>query len=266
MDAALGIDLEAALREEPDGFGDQAALRGLDPCGQGLDGVVFEHRDGLLEDDRAVVVLLVGEVHRGAGHLHPLLEDGFVDLTSVETLAGEGGNQGRVDVDGASFELAAQLEDGEEAEERDELHAVLLELRVNQVVELAEVAVALAGNRDGRDTAPLRAATVQLDLVVDPAGHTWQVFAEVQGGSAGLDGFSLDVVGTDGLTVVDSLNRSPTGFDGTDAWGFFDLRSDGAAGLGVMATQDSVYGSTNDPAKDALVLTDVGIGTMVVQE
>jgi hypothetical protein len=34
---------------------------------------------------------------------------------------------------------------------------------------------------------PLRAATVQLDLAVDPAGHAWQVFAEVQGGSMGLD-------------------------------------------------------------------------------
>ena len=40
----------------------------------------------------------------------------------------------------------------------DELHAVLLELRVNQVVELALIAVALAGNRDGGNTAPLRAA------------------------------------------------------------------------------------------------------------
>jgi hypothetical protein len=108
---------------------------------------------------------------------------------------------------------------------------------------------------------PLCAATVQLDLTVDPAANSWQVFAEVQAGSRGLDGFSLDVVGTDGLVVVSSLNESPNGLDGTFPWGFFDFRSDGAAGVDVRAGQNSVYGPVNDPAKDALVLENVGIAS-----
>ena len=54
---------------------------------------------------------------------------------------------------------------------------------------------------------PAHAASVDLDLVVDMDNGSWQVFAEVQGGSLGLDGFSLDVVGTDGITVSSSVEK-----------------------------------------------------------
>ena len=46
---------------------------------------------------------------------------------AVEALAREGGDQGRVDVDGASFELAAQLEDMER--EQGDVEEAIAQLR-----------------------------------------------------------------------------------------------------------------------------------------
>ncbi len=106
---------------------------------------------------------------------------------------------------------------------------------------------------------PADAGTIDLDLQVDTGAASWQVFAEVQGGSSGLDGFSFDVIGSGEVAITSSLNAAPRGFDGENLWGFKVFRSHGDNGIAIMATQDSVYGSANDSAKDALVLLDVGI-------
>ena len=61
----------------------------------GLGGVVIVDRDGALEDDRAGVIGVVGEVDGAAGDLHPVVEHGLVDLGAVIALAAEGGDERR---------------------------------------------------------------------------------------------------------------------------------------------------------------------------
>jgi hypothetical protein len=105
-----------------------------------------------------------------------------------------------------------------------------------------------------------QASVVTLDLTADSG--QWQVWATVGNGCRGLDSFNLDVTATGGLTVTSSLARAPQSDNGiADLFGFYKFRSNGAAGLNVEAAQDSVYGSSNDPAKDAKVLLDVGVSS-----
>jgi len=103
-----------------------------------------------------------------------------------------------------------------------------------------------------------QASMVTLDLTADSG--QWQVWAAVSGNCRGLDSFSLDVTATGGLAVTSSLNRAPQSDNGiADLFGFHKFRSNGSAGADIQAAQDSIYGSSNDPAKDARLLLDVGI-------
>src|ERR1700676_5224020 len=67
-----------------------------DARGEGVAVVVVVNRDNALQDDDAVVEVLVDEVNRAAGHLDAVIE-GL--LLGVE--AREGGQQGRVNVEDA---------------------------------------------------------------------------------------------------------------------------------------------------------------------
>jgi hypothetical protein len=107
-----------------------------------------------------------------------------------------------------------------------------------------------------------QASMVTLDLTAD--GGQWQVWAAVSGDCRGLDGFTLDVTATGGLTVTGSLNLAPQSDNGTaDLFGFYNFRSNGHGGPGqnIEAGQETVYGppGENVPAKDAKVLLDVGL-------
>ena len=104
-----------------------------------------------------------------------------------------------------------------------------------------------------------------VDLTITGGAGQWQVYATVAGeDTAGLQGFIVDVVGTAGLTVTASVNEAPMGYDPTvppygALFGFHKYRSDGAAGIGVAALQNTSYGDTPDPVLDALVLQGVGM-------
>ena len=102
-----------------------------------------------------MVVLRIREVDGGAGHLDARLEHRVVDAMPVEALAAECGDQRRMHVEGASVELPARLEGRQEAQQGDELRAVLLEGGVDRVVERADVGMALArhGHRGNPATA-----------------------------------------------------------------------------------------------------------------
>jgi len=98
--------------------------------------------------------VVVGEVHGGAGELHAGRQHCLVDATAVHAAAAEGGDQRRVHVDAAALVAAAQLEDREEAEQRDQLRVVLRQLGVDRVVEGASVRESPARQRQRRDPAP----------------------------------------------------------------------------------------------------------------
>jgi hypothetical protein len=80
-----------------------------------------------------------------------------VNALSVEALAREGRDQGRVHVQRTPFVAAPQLERRQEAEQQHEVGLVPLELGVERVVEGLAVAELLARDRGGRDAAPTRA-------------------------------------------------------------------------------------------------------------
>ena len=67
---APALEHDAAGGDQADRLGHQPALGGLDAGGEGVGGVVVAHRHGFLQQDRAVVVVVVDEVHRRAAHLH----------------------------------------------------------------------------------------------------------------------------------------------------------------------------------------------------
>src|SRR5215472_8634684 len=97
-DAAL--DVEPALREEPDGFRIDAMLLGEDTLGEALLGVAGEHGYRGLEHDGARVHSFIHEVHRRSRHAHAVGEG-----LTLGVEAGEGGKQRRVDVEGAPPEV-----------------------------------------------------------------------------------------------------------------------------------------------------------------
>src|SRR5262245_16996015 len=68
------------------------------PGGERLGRVVIEHPDRALEDDRPVVVDIVGEVDRAAAYLHAIGQGGFVDVVTIKPFAAERGNQRRMDI------------------------------------------------------------------------------------------------------------------------------------------------------------------------
>ena len=88
------------------------------PLRQRLVGVVGRDRDGTLQDDRAVVRLLVDEVHRGTGDPHAVLERLALRVQSLE-----GGQERRVDVHDASRKRVEQdaRDEAVEAGEHDQL-------------------------------------------------------------------------------------------------------------------------------------------------
>lgn len=58
------------------------------------------------------------------------------------------------------------------------------------------------------------AAVVNLSLLVNPANHTWQAFADVQDStSAGLSGIQFDVTATGGITLGTTQGASATSFN-----------------------------------------------------
>ena len=89
---------DPTLGEEAQGLRIEAVLHVSDPVGQGLRRVVGVDRHGVLQNDGAVVVLLVDQVHGGAAPVHAVVEDGAVDVHAVHALAPKGGEEGRVDV------------------------------------------------------------------------------------------------------------------------------------------------------------------------
>ena len=109
---------------------------------------------------------------------------------------------------------------------------------------------------------------VYLSLDVDPLDRTWVVSAQIDSDGdpsvVGIASGIVDVFGSGGLRVTDSTLEAPFSA-APDPWaGFSWFRSDGTEGLGIIASQPTVYPAPNNPLLDALVLQNVGIGEPVV--
>jgi len=112
-----------------------------------------------------------------------------------------------------------------------------------------------------------RAGLVRVRTELYPATHTFDVFALIEpeddSTAAGLASFTIDVVGIGGLEVTSSQVQAPFEPIPNPAAGFDWFRSDGVNGIGIAASQRTLYFGPNDPAQDALVLQGVGLAAPV---
>lgn len=116
------MDLIVAAGDVGDGFGVGDVLFDEDALGEGVRVVGFEDGYGALEDDGAVIEVLVDEVDGAAGDFYSVVE-GL--LLRIE--AGKGGKQRWVDVEDAVGEGGDEggREQSHIAGEADEVHVVL---------------------------------------------------------------------------------------------------------------------------------------------
>ena len=115
--------------------------------------VVFSYVDGLLQNDRAFVVMFIYEMHRRAGHFYALCQNSFVRADAVHALTAERRDQGRVDIDNAVCVSRDRLraEHGEESGQNDQVHTETVEFgKCGIVVIVAEHFLADDFARDPR--------------------------------------------------------------------------------------------------------------------
>ena len=91
-------------------------------------------------------------MHGGPGHLHPRGENRLVDPFAVVALSGKGGDQRRMNVEGAPLVAIAQFEEREEAEQGDQVDRVFVEGRVEGIVEGRPAFVLVSRYGDGGNT------------------------------------------------------------------------------------------------------------------
>src|SRR5262249_9791512 len=92
-DHAPALDPPLPLPEEPDRLRIRLAL-GIENTGrESVRRVVVEDRNRSLQDDGAVVVLVVREVDRAAGDLRSVGQHRLVNVMAVIAVAAEGGDQ-----------------------------------------------------------------------------------------------------------------------------------------------------------------------------
>ena len=95
---SLPVDCEPTGGEASDCFGVGTAFRFEDAPGEGLGGVVVENRHGLLNDNRSVVVFIIGKVDRTSADPHTSRERGRMNALAVITLPTKSGYEGWVNV------------------------------------------------------------------------------------------------------------------------------------------------------------------------
>lgn len=115
------IDGETSVSIESDGFGIGGAFLLKDACRDIVRGVGVEDGDGALEDNGAVVVLVVGEVDGAAADFDAASNDGIVNVMTVEALAAEGGDESGVDVHHPVEEV---VRDPDETEKAGKCHEI----------------------------------------------------------------------------------------------------------------------------------------------
>ena len=126
------------------------------------------------------------------------------------------------------------------------------------------VTISLAGG-----TAMAGTTGVNLDVVLDTAASTWEVFLTVDDAgnlSKGLSGISFDVTAEGGdAAIVDSTVELPAPTETTNFSDFFSkgfklFKDDGTQGAGIGAAQDSVSNGPSSAGTGAdAILEGVGL-------
>lgn len=136
------------------------------------------------------------------------------------------------------------------------------------VVLVAALAVAMTGG-------VAVGSTIDLSLSVDAGAGTWDLFATIgtdDGDTAGIAGMSVDVSGSNGLSVDSSSNELPKVTETADFSNFFTkgfklFTNDGACAGGscdgMGGAQDNVSNSDGGSGNDAII-RGIGLGEVTV--
>ncbi len=119
----MAVDLKSSGAVMGDGFGEELAFSGLNAGREGRGGVIVQHRDCALKDDRAAIVLFVDKVNRTAGEFDAGIDGGAMHSGSIKAGATEGREQGRVNVDNPASIVVGDWEEAQESGEDDEVGA-----------------------------------------------------------------------------------------------------------------------------------------------
>ena len=161
-DAGAGDD-ELSGGDAAEGFGVGFAFGGEDAAGESIGRVVFQDGDDALEEDGAVVVLVVGQMDGAARDAGTARDHRFVDVVSVEAMSGEGRDEGGMDVQHAVAKVFGDFEQGKKPGQCDEVDAESAEFGEDRGREGGDIGEGLAGDDftgDGGVGGALDAATV----------------------------------------------------------------------------------------------------------
>ena len=162
-DDAGTSDDELSGGDAAEGFGVGFAFGGEDAAGEAIGRVIFQDGDDALEEDGAVVVLVVGQMNGAARDAGTASDHRLVDVVTVEAMSGEGRDEGRMNVQHAVAKVFWNFEEGEEPGEGDEVDAQGAEPGEDRGREGGDIGEGLAGDdftRDGGVGGALDAATV----------------------------------------------------------------------------------------------------------
>src|SRR5262245_36735633 len=95
-------DAQAVICKQLDGLRIQRTLSRKHPSCQGLDCVVILYGHGGLQDNRAMIIEGIGEVHRAAAELHTGREDRTMHALTVKSPASKSREQSGMHVHDAS--------------------------------------------------------------------------------------------------------------------------------------------------------------------
>ena len=130
------------------------AFHAHDAFRQGVRRVVVEHGYAPLQDDRAVVVLVVRVMDGGAADLGAVGQDRLVDVVTVQSFSAERRDQGRVRIDDAVGEVRGNLQQAHKSGQDHQIDRLLADGVPNDSVEFGGSPNLLSRNHDSRDAVP----------------------------------------------------------------------------------------------------------------
>lgn len=122
---SLGQSARMLLAPRADGLWIGFAFGGEDACSQSFDGVFGEDFDLGLEEQGTIVVVVVAIVHATTRSRLFGIEDGVVNVLTMEALATELGQKSRMDVDDAALEVFGDRKQSEVSRQTNQFDLVL---------------------------------------------------------------------------------------------------------------------------------------------
>ena len=98
-------DADAARLQQTNRLGVGFTFSSKDAVGKLLGGIIFFHRDHLLQQNGAMIVLIIDKMDRAATNFCAVGNDCLMDMPTIKAFSTERGDQSRVDVEYAVREV-----------------------------------------------------------------------------------------------------------------------------------------------------------------